>query len=135
MKTLMAILLAMCCGYAQADVYRWLDERGEAHFGESPPTPDAEKVMTQEQIKSIEDKDKLIPPRPAEDRSIDEEAEQRSAECQRYKKLKEDFLLNMSTPRPTRYGYGLGRNYNNGPDTTNLSDYDEIEAGVRRYCQ
>jgi len=138
MKSVVAILLMLGCGCAQADVYKWTDEHGEVHFSETPPAGQAEKVMTQEQIQQIEQTDSARPQTPTENaRSVDEEVEQRISECQRYKAMRQDLLLSQDRSAQQMTSMLIGRGYllTNGNDgETNLTGYDEIEAGIRKYC-
>lgn len=39
-----AILLVACVGSSGAEIYRWIDERGEVHFSDRPVHPAAEEV-------------------------------------------------------------------------------------------
>lgn len=143
MKSVVAIFLIAWCGCAQADVYKWTDKQGEVHFGETPPTPDAEKVMTQEQIQRTENADRsmrqALPPAPADaGRGIDAETQNRIEECQRFKSQREEFLLatdktGLATSK--LIGYNIGYVMRENESGSGLMGYDEIEAGIRKYCR
>jgi hypothetical protein len=38
------IVLCLASGPALAEIYRWVDSAGQVHYGERPPTQDAERV-------------------------------------------------------------------------------------------
>lgn len=140
MKSAVAIFLIMGCGSVQADVYKWTDEHGEVHFGEIAPSANSEKVMTQEQIQQIERADQAKPKAPAEtDLNIDQEAQFKISECKRFKGLRDAYLLNTDNVGRYRINMILGQGYypmNYGlGDNSNLTDYNQIEAGIRNYCQ
>ena len=142
-----AIVWAAGCVNAQADVYKWTDSKGEVHYGEFPtqPNPRAEKVMTQEQIQQVETADKVreqAEPQPSSPDNLQQtlnDLQNRDKECQRYKNLRDDRLLNTQSPVQAyefnRYGlYGLG----NVQQTINVEPtmgMNEILAGIQKYCQ
>lgn len=41
---LAAIVLAVACGAAYAQMYRWVDKDGKTHYTQEPPPPDAKSV-------------------------------------------------------------------------------------------
>jgi len=141
MKSVAAMLLMAWCGYLQADVYQWTDERGEAHFDEHPPAAAAaKKVMTQEQIERTEQADKAIPPPSpsADGPGDDQEVQERLEECQRFKSLQADFLRTVDTSSLSRahlLGYGVGYLMRENESDSGLMDYNRIQANIRKYCQ
>lgn len=45
MKRIYVAVVALCASLAHAEVYKWVDEQGEIHFGDQPPSREsAEKV-------------------------------------------------------------------------------------------
>lgn len=139
MKSVVAVLLAVCCGPIQADVYKWIDERGEAHFGEeAPPGSGAEKVLTQEQIQRAEEAARQTPPPAAGGRSA-EEIEDELAECQRLKSLREEFLLNEARINPNKIlmmGYSTAFVLRGNEEASGgLTSLEEIEAKIRQHCR
>lgn len=138
------IVLVLVAAYAQADVYKWTDEKGEVHYGEFPSKPNAAavKVMTQEQIQQEEAAEKSAqeakPPLNSPDYSkeaLDEIQHQRD-ECQRYRNLRADMQLNSTPvvqPALNRLGYG---GYGIGRENINVNPLgiSEVEAGIRKYC-
>ena len=38
------ILLLACTSGASAEIYKWVDENGKTHYGDKPPTSDAENI-------------------------------------------------------------------------------------------
>ena len=136
-------------GIAQADVYKWTDPNGEVHYGEfpSPPNPSAERIMTQQQIQQVENADKKIEQNnPSPNTAYDTEAtlrelQHRDSECERYKNLRIDRLMNSGYGSPVRvyplnryqmYGLGYGQEKINVNSGIGMS---EIMAGIQKYCQ
>ncbi len=148
MKCVVAtIALIVGCVGAQADVYKWTDEKGEVHYGEfsAKPNPKAQDVMSDQQIHQEEADEKSAaasakPPPSSPDylkESYDIE-QQRDAECQRYENLRNDKLLNSGSSmfgyNAMGYGYGYGYGYA-AQNNNNLSGMTEIMAGIKKYCQ
>ena len=142
MKCVVAILLMIGGGCAQADVYKWTDEHGEVHYSETAPAATkSERVMTNQQIQQIEKSDQAKPPRPVDtDSGIDEELRQRASECQRFKNMRDDYLINLDKSALRSFdamslGLGYSMGFGGSDGTANLPGYSEIEAGIRQYCQ
>jgi len=141
MKSVVAILLALAGGCAFADVYKWTDENGDVHYSEtaSPPA-NAQRFMTEQQIQHTEQADRARPQVPVDtDSSIDEEVAQRASECQRFKNLRDEYLMRMDKPaqqainaRAMGLGYPMG--IVGGDGTANMPAFTEIEAGIRQNC-
>jgi len=145
MKRVAAMLLIAGCGCAQADVYKWTDERGEVHYGEHPPAAAtaAEKVMTQEQLERAQDAGQAVPPpgqAGGDADSIHQAVQRQQEECERYQSLKAEFIRDAAANPRSEWtplmGYGVG--YVLRDEALNrdrVIDYGEIEANIRKYCQ
>jgi hypothetical protein len=144
MKRVVAVVvwvLASAC--ALADVYKWTDANGEVHYGDFPPRPNAERIMTQGQIQQEENAEKAAqqtkPPSSSPDYAKEalDEVEHEDSECQRYKNLRDDKLMNSGTPNLYAYsrrGYGLGFGRQNS-NVDSLTGMSEIMSGIQKYCQ
>ena len=148
MKCVVAALVwVLGSGCALADVYKWTDANGEVHYGDFPPRPNAEKIMTQGQIQQEENAEQAArqtkPPPSSPDyakEALDEE-QHLDSECQRYKNLRNDRLMNAGTPNLFAYnrmryglGYGLGYGQQN-IDVDSSTGMSEIMSGIQKYCQ
>jgi hypothetical protein len=141
----MVWVLASAC--ALADVYKWTDANGEVHYGDFPTRPNAEKIMTEGQIQQEENAEKATqqtrppPVTPDYAKEILDEQAHLDNECQHYKNLRDDRLMNAGTPNPYAYnrmgrrlGYGLG--YGQQTITVDSSTgMSEIMSGIQKYCQ
>ena len=141
MKSVAALLLLLGCGCAQADVYKWTDERGEVHFDEHPPASAvAEKVMTQQQVDADERAGPADPP-PAESAGgpgLDPAEQERLQECQRFKTLRDGLLMDMDRPGQSLAplaGYGAGYVARDNEANSGVMGFEEIQANIRKYCQ
>jgi hypothetical protein len=139
MKSVAAVLFLVWCGSVQADVYKWTDAQGEAHYGENPPASvAAEKVMTQTQIDRAAGQ--YTPPPPSQSgtsQAIDDEVQERLAQCQRFKSLREDFLMNANQPglnMAPLAGYGVAYVTRENEQSSGIMEFGEIEANIRKYC-
>ena len=145
MRNVAVIFLIVWYGCAQAEVYKWTDKHGEVHFGEHPPSgANAEMVITKQQIRRTEKADEARPEAPPltpeEMQAIDQEAREQAEQCQRFKLLLQDFMLNVAKTNPAlataTLGYNLGYLVNNGSgDSWELMGYAEIQANIRKYCR
>jgi hypothetical protein len=138
-----AMVLGLASACALADVYKWTDANGEVHYGDFPTRPNAEKIMTQGQIQQEENAEKAAqqtnPPASSPDyaKEILDEEEHLDSECQRYKNLRNDRLMNSGTPNLYSYnrrGYGLGFGQRN-TNVDSLTGLSEIMSGIQKYCQ
>ena len=57
-KILFFILLGFACS-AQAQLYRWVDEKGSVHYTDQPPPPNAKKVEEKKFTDNVVETDKL----------------------------------------------------------------------------
>jgi hypothetical protein len=143
MKSVAAMLLVAGCGCAQADVYKWTDERGQAQFGERPPAGvEAEKVMTQQQIERDESAAPASPPPGASEGAdaIHQAVQERQEECQRYKSMRADLIRDAAASNGPDWtplmGYSAGYIVHDERQNSNrILDYSAIEANIRKYCQ
>lgn len=145
MKNVVAILLIIGCGYVYADVYKWTDAHGEVHFSETPPAGvKPETVMTQKQIQQIEKSDQAAPQPspPSDDANIDQELQRRISECQRFKSMRDAYLMNADKAEQYRVNsMALGAGYPMMPyaygtdGSSDVTSFSDIEAGIRQNCQ
>jgi hypothetical protein len=138
MKSVAALLLLVWCGCVQADVYKWTEAQGEVHYGENPPASvPAAKVMTQEQIERAGQSNP--PPASQSDtgQAIDEAVQERLAECQRFKSLRDEFLMNLDQPGRSLAplaGYGVAYVTRENEQSSGIMEFSDIEANIRKYC-
>ncbi len=57
-KIVFFILICVACA-AQAQMYRWVDEKGSVHYSDQPPPPNAKKVEEKKFSDNIVETDKL----------------------------------------------------------------------------
>jgi len=145
MKSVVALLLIIGCGYAYADVYKWTDAHGEVHFSETPPSSvKPETVMTQKQIQQIENSDQAAspPPPPSDETTTDQELQRRLSECQRFKSMRDAYLINTDQTEQYRVnsmvmgtGYPLAPYGLSNGNSSDIASFSDIEAGIRQNCQ
>lgn len=57
-KIVFFILICVACA-AQAQMYRWVDEKGSVHYSDQPPPPNAKKVEEKKFTDNVVETDKL----------------------------------------------------------------------------
>lgn len=146
---------------AYADVYEWVDNKGETHFSESVPkqgAKDVKREMTQQQIQQMEKSDQnsqtpppaqyaptdtapadTTPQPPAGDENaLTNDEAYRVTECARYKKMRENLIMDLDPAidysMSHNYGKGVLMMMYNTDGSAGITDMNKIEQGIRKYC-